>query len=84
MTEAHSDSDTAVSPGYDLFSPQFKSDPFPTFAELRRDAPIYAHIAPDGSTIWYISRYEDVVEVLKDNETFVKNKQNTPKYWKPA
>ena len=62
---------------YDLFSRQFKADPFPTFAELRENDPIYSHTAPDGSTIWYISRYDDVIEVLKDNETFVKNKKNT-------
>lgn len=62
---------------YDLFSSQFKADPFPTFADLREQDPIYPHIAPDGSTIWYISRYDDVVDVLKDNESFVKNKRNT-------
>jgi len=62
---------------YDLFSRRFKADPFPTFAELRENDPIYPHTAPDGSTIWYISRYDDVIEVLKDNETFVKNKKNT-------
>ena len=55
---------------YDLFSCQFKEDPFPTFADLRQHDPIYPHIAPDGSTIWYISRYDDVIEVLKDNETY--------------
>ncbi|PID85193.1 MAG: cytochrome P450 [Chloroflexi bacterium] len=63
--------------GYDLFSPQFKSNPFPTLAKLRQNDPIYAHVAPNGATIWYISRYQDGVEVLRDNETFVKNKQNT-------
>ena len=62
---------------YDLFSRQFKTDPFPTFARLRENDPIYPHIAPDGSTIWYISRYDDVIEALKDNDTFVKNKKNT-------
>ena len=62
---------------YDLFSRQFKANPFPTFAEMRQSDPIYPHIAPDGTTMWYISRYDDVIEVLKDNDTFVKNKQNT-------
>lgn len=62
---------------YDLFSRQFKTDPFPTYAEMRQNDPIYPHIAPDGTTMWYISRYDDVVEVLKDNDTFVKDKQNT-------
>ena len=60
----------------DLFSPHFKADPFPTFAYLRENAPIYPHIAPDGTTIWYISRYDDGVEALRDNDAFVKNKRN--------
>lgn len=62
---------------YDLFSRHFKANPFPTFAQLRQNDPIYAHTAPDGATIWYISRYDDVLAVLKDNDTFVKDKKNT-------
>jgi cytochrome P450 len=58
---------------YDLFTPTFKSDPFPTFARLREERPIYGHVAPNGRTIWYISRYEDVVAVLKDKQRFVKD-----------
>ena len=68
---------SAEIPDYDLFSSQFKADPFPTFAAMRRDAPIYAHQAPNGSTIWYITRYEDVVSVLKDDVNFVKDYRNT-------
>lgn len=58
---------------YDLFSPTFKTDPFPTFAAMRAEAPIYAHHPPDGGTIWYITRFEDVTAVLKDNDHFVKD-----------
>ncbi len=58
---------------YDLFSPVFKRDPFAVFAEMRRDDPIYAHRAPDGKMIWYVTRYEDVTAVLRDNEHFVKD-----------
>lgn len=58
---------------YDLFSPAFKADPFATFARMRQDDPIYAHHAPNGSTIWYVTRYEDVVAMLRDNVHFVKD-----------
>ncbi|MBP6472222.1 MAG: cytochrome P450 [Chloroflexi bacterium] len=68
---------TAVAPEYDLFSPKFKANPFPTFATMRAEAPIYAHVARNGSTIWYITRYDDVIEVLKDNERFVKDVAHT-------
>ena len=61
---------------YDLFSAAFKADPFPTFAAMRAAHPVYPHAAPDGRTIWYITRYDDVVAVLKDDETFCKNPAN--------
>ncbi len=60
----------------DLFSPQFKSDPFPTYAHLREACPVHGHAAPYGGTIWYITRYADVEAVLKDAETFVKDPAN--------
>lgn len=61
---------------YDLFSPTFKADPFPTYAAMRARDPVYAHLAPDGRTIWYITRYEDVAAVLKDDQRFCKNPMN--------
>ncbi len=61
---------------YDLFSPYFKADPFPTFAQMRQDAPIYAHHTPNGRIIWYITRYEDVTAVLRDDVHFCKDPRN--------
>lgn len=51
---------------YDLFSPSFKACPHATFADMRRDAPIYAHRDPNGRTIWYVTRYEDTVAIMRD------------------
>jgi cytochrome P450 PksS len=60
-------------PALDLFTPDFKADPFPTYAAMRREAPIYCHYASNGSRIWYVTRYEDVLAILKDSgETFTK------------
>ena len=61
---------------YDLFSPTFKANPFPIYAHMRIEDPIHAHSAPNGATIWYITRYADVVNVLKDDEHFCKNPAN--------
>lgn len=61
---------------YDLFSQTFKTNPFPTFKIMRHQDPIFAHKAPDGRTIWYITQYEDVVDVLKENKIFVKDIRN--------
>ncbi|HRQ36326.1 MAG TPA: cytochrome P450 [Chloroflexota bacterium] len=68
---------------FDLFSATFKRDPFATFARMRQEAPIYAHVSPHGVTTWYITRYEDVLAALKDNDHFVKDVRNT-KEGKPA
>lgn len=59
-------------PKYDLFSPHFKANPFPTLATMRHNHPVYCHVAPYGARIWYITRYEDVLTVLKDNKRFTK------------
>lgn len=61
---------------YDLFSSQFKSNPFPIFARMRHEVPIYPHKAPDGTTIWYITTYKDVTAVLRDDENFCKDPRN--------
>ncbi len=58
---------------YDLFSREFKRDPYGTFAAMRREAPVHGHRAPDGTTIWYITRYEDAAAVLRDDFHFMKD-----------
>jgi cytochrome P450 len=50
-----------------LFSPQFRSNPYPYYAELRRSAPV-TQVDPGG--IWAVSRYDDVVAVFKSPEVF--------------
>ncbi|MEM7331084.1 MAG: cytochrome P450 [Chloroflexota bacterium] len=58
---------------YDLFTQNFKRSAHETFALMRQEAPIYAHTAPNGGTSWYVTRYEDVLDVLKDNVNFCKD-----------
>jgi len=59
-------------PRVDLFDPVFKADPYPTYARLRSSAPVHRATMPDGRGVWLITRYEDVLAVLKD-ERFVKD-----------
>lgn len=61
---------------FDLFSRTFKIDPHSTFAQMREETPVYGHTAPNGLRIWYITRYEDVVTVLRNNDWVVKNLEN--------
>ena len=52
---------------FDLYGPEFKRDPHPTFAAMRRDAPIHRQAGLDGETpIWFVTRYADVEAMLRD------------------
>ncbi len=66
-------SNTIVAPN--LASPRFKADPYPFYARLRTEAPVWRTTLPDRRTAWLVTRYEDVARVLKD-DTFAKDKLN--------
>ncbi len=54
-------------PPLSLLDPAVGNDPYPLYAHLRREAPV----APLGViNLWGIARYNDVVRVLRDPETF--------------
>ena len=59
-------------PQVDLFDPAFTVNPYPTYARLRSTAPVHRAALPDGRGVWLITRYDDVLAVLKD-ERFVKD-----------
>jgi cytochrome P450 len=48
---------------YDPWSPDFVADPYPTYDELRRDAPVFFD-EPTGQ--WVVTRHEDVNALLRD------------------
>ncbi|WP_437680288.1 cytochrome P450 [Sorangium sp. So ce131] len=50
-----------------VFDPAFRADPYPRLAELRRVSPV-CQIEPGG--MWAVTRYEDVLFVLKNPELF--------------
>jgi cytochrome P450 len=52
---------------FDPLDPAQRADPFPIYAEARRDAPVFYAPAFD---LWVVTRHEDVLAVLKDDETF--------------
>ena len=56
-----------------IASPAFKANPFPFYARLRAEAPVFRVTLPDGQTAWLITRYDDVVQALKD-ERFAKDR----------
>ncbi|MCA0454355.1 MAG: cytochrome P450 [Chloroflexi bacterium] len=50
----------------DTTSPQFRHDPYPTYAALRETEPVSLINEPVMGQAWLVTRYDDVVTVLKD------------------
>jgi cytochrome P450 len=59
----------------DLANPQFKANPYPFYARLRAEAPVWRTTLPDKRVAWLVTRYEDVAGVLRD-DTFTKDRLN--------
>jgi len=43
----------------EIASPRFKADPFPFYARLREEAPVFRVRLPDGQGSWLVTRYDD-------------------------
>ncbi|HJR26330.1 MAG TPA: cytochrome P450 [Acidimicrobiales bacterium] len=57
-----------------LHDPGFwAGDPYPTFAELRRDDPVHRYEGEAGA-LWAVTRHADVLAVSKDPATFCSGK----------
>jgi cytochrome P450 len=52
---------------HDLFADH---EPWELFDVLLRDAPVYRHPEPDGDGFWVVTRYDDVLAVVRDPKTF--------------
>jgi cytochrome P450 len=61
-------------PVTNIVSAEFKADPFPFLKRLRASDPVFRTALPDGTTVWLVTRYEDVLALLRD-ECFTKNRR---------
>ena len=62
----------------DVTDPTFKANPFPFYAQLRAEAPVFPVKLPNSISkqrAWLITRYDDVLNVLKD-ERLVKDRRH--------
>jgi len=61
----------------DVTSAKFKANPFPFYAQLRAEAPVFPVTVPmpTKQRAWLVTRYDDVLDVLKDSR-FTKNPHN--------
>lgn len=58
-------SEDAIS--FNPLAPAQLADPYPIYARLREEEPVFY---AEEFDLWVVSRYEDVVAVVKDHETF--------------
>ncbi len=61
----------------DVTNAKFKANPFPFYAQLRAEAPVFPVTVPmpTKQRAWLVTRYDDVLDVLKDAR-FAKNRRN--------
>jgi cytochrome P450 PksS len=50
----------------DIWTSEFKANPFPFYAHLRANNPVCQVTLPDKQKAWLVTRYDDVALVLKD------------------
>ena len=48
-------------------NPEMMGNPFPMFAGLRQNAPVFK---PPGGNMWMVTTYEDALRVIRDPQTF--------------
>lgn len=62
----------------DLLAPElYGGDPYPTYAWMRANEPIYWD---DANELWGISRYDDIVEIEKRKDVFINSDQEKGGY----
>src|SRR5687768_15984858 len=50
-----------------LAHPQFKANPYPFYARMRADTPVFQASIPVIGPGWFVRRYDDVITVAKDD-----------------
>src|SRR4051812_25787266 len=55
---------------------EFLADPYPTYAKLRRDFPVTFIPRPLLGDAYFVTRYEDVLALLRDEDRFAHERRN--------
>ncbi len=66
LTQSNLTSATGVRIPTEFSDAAFRANPYPFYAEMRKNAPVVSMKAIFGQPAWLITRYEDVVNALKD------------------
>lgn len=57
---------------YNVWSQETRNDPHPLYRQMRENDPVYRVIDGMGQTVWFFTRYDDSVSILKDKRS-IKN-----------
>jgi cytochrome P450 len=57
---------------YNIWSQETRNNPHPLYRQMRENDPVFRVIDGMGQTVWFFTRYEDSVSILKDKRS-VKN-----------
>jgi cytochrome P450 len=71
-----------MAPTYSPFDTVVQDDPYPVYARLREEAPVYRNDADD---IWVLSRHADIDAALRDARRFssINGLRIEPEFWGP-
>jgi cytochrome P450 len=58
-----------------IVSREFKANPYPFYAQMRAESPVYQLGVPLKGKAWFVARYDDVTALLKDDR-FIKDESN--------
>jgi cytochrome P450 PksS len=61
---------------FDILSPAFHSDPFPTLDRMRAEGPVVRITVPLLGRIWFAVSYDACATLLKDHESFARDPAN--------
>jgi cytochrome P450 len=67
-----------------FFTADFLANPYPLFAQLREMAPIINISSSPGHQVWMVTRFNEAVQVLKDNRFSVEFARNRTEYFEYA
>ncbi|MBA2598050.1 MAG: cytochrome P450 [Chloroflexota bacterium] len=62
--------------GAAMFGSAFKAHAFPAYAALREKGPVTRVNLRSGEAIWFVTRYAEAVELLKDHDRFANDPAN--------
>ena len=68
---------TTEQQGFSPFSPEFLANPYPFYALLRRNDPVHWN---QTINIWILTRYEDMLPVLRDDELFSADRRRSENF----